>query len=201
MIIDEVISRLRERPHVPMFVAEVWDEEQSFALAGAELEALFGEERPLADPKAAACAVAGLHLWNDNWDMAHQLCQSVQTPTGSYWHGLCHRREGHRGEGLQANLSNARYWFRQTGDHPAFDTVYRSALGILDTTGAGFTWADEAATQLRRHGRWDPYLIIDWFAQADAQRLSTQAQEILEEVQWREMDLLVDWCYQKALGG
>lgn len=201
MIIDDVLSRLRERPHVPMFVADEWDEEQSFALAGAELQTLFGTDRPIVDPQAAACAVAGLHLWNDNWEMAHQLCQAVQTPTGSYWHGLCHRREGHRGEGLQANLSNARYWFRQTGTHPAFDAVYRSALGVLDSTGSGFRWATEAANSLRQRGHWDPNAIIDWFAQADAGTLSPQSQSILEEIQWREMDLLVDWCYQRAIGG
>ena len=166
----------------------------------AELPALFGDERPIVDPQAAACAVAGLHLWNDNFTLSHNLCQGIQTQTGSYWHGLCHRREGHQGEGMERNLWNAKYWFRQVGSHPAFDTVYRTALGVLDGA-SGFAWSAETADSLRAARKWDPARFIDWVGEANGGALPAQAREVLEEIQWREIDLLVDWCYRQAIGG
>ncbi len=199
MTIDQAIERLRERQHVPLFTAQVWDQELARALRATAPEALFGG--PVADARMAAAALAGLHLWNDDFDGSHNLCQGIGTDTGSYWHGLCHRREGHAGEGLAANLSNARYWFRRTGSHPAFDAVYRAALGVLDSAGTGFRWATEAGDQLRSRRHWDPMAMIDWFAMADAGTLSPQSAALLEELQWREMDLLVDWCVQRALEG
>ena len=199
MDLQTAIDRLRERTHVPLFVAGAWDERLDAALRDASPEELFAG-RTVRDPRMAACVLAGLRLWNDSFDGAHNLCQGIDTPTGSYWHALCHRREGHRGEGLASNLSNAKYWFRRVGDHPAYDAVYRSALKVLDTGGAGFRWITETSERLRAARRWDPFQMVDWVAQADAQTLSAESQRILEEIQWREIDLLVDWCVQQALG-
>ena len=199
MTIQSAIDRLRQREHVPLFVVNVWAEDLGRRLRDAKPEELFSS-LPVRDPRMAACAVAGLHLWNDDFSASHNLSQGIDTPTGSYWHGLCHRREGHAGEGLEANLGNARYWFRRVGDHPAFDIVYRSALSVLDNR-VGFRWATEAQDQLRAKHRWDPFALIDWFGQADAGVLSPQSAALLEEIQWREMDLLVDWCLQQATEG
>jgi hypothetical protein len=199
MTLQDGVNRLRERTHVPLFVSGTWDTKLDEALRDAQPEELF-PGLVISDPRMAACAIAGLHLWNDNFAASHNLCQGINTPTGSYWHGIGHRREGHQGEGLAANLNNAKYWFRRTGDHPAFDAVYRSALNVLDTGGTGFRWITEAADQLRTRRRWDPSMIVDWFAQVEDGVLSPQSQRVIEEIQWREMDLLVDWCTQQALG-
>lgn len=199
MHIQQAIERLRERTRLPLFAVRVWDDELNVRLQDAAPDELF-EGLTIRDPQMAACAVAGLHLWNDNFSASHNLCQGIDTPTGSYWHGLNHRREGHLGEGLASNLSNAKYWFRRVGDHPAFDVVYRGALSVLDNTGSGFRWATESAELLRSRRRWDPNTMIDWVAQAEARTLSAQSEEILSEIQWREIDLLVDWCLRKATG-
>jgi len=200
MTFQKAVERLRARTQMPLFISTVWDASLDGALRAAEPHDLFGGQA-LRDPYMAAAAIAGLHLWNDNFSASHNLCQGINTGTGAYWHGLGHRREGHAGEGLAKNLANAKYWFRQAGDHPAHDAVYRSALNVLDNTGAGFRWATEAAAALRSRGKWDPFAMVDWFAQADAQTLSAPTQSILEEIQWREIDLLVDWCVQQALEG
>jgi len=199
MTIQDAIDRLRERTRMTLFAAEVWDAELDARLKEASAQELF-EGFTIRSPQMAACAIAGLHLWNDNFHASHNLCQGVSTDTGSYWHGICHRREGHQGEGLASNLSNARYWFRRVGEHPVFDAVYRSALSTLDGAGTGFHWAAEAATQLRSRHHWNASLLIDWVAQADAHTLPAQAEELLSEIQWREIDLLVDWCFQQAIG-
>jgi len=197
MKIQDAINRLRERTQVPLFAVQVWDPELDAALR-ADSEALFAG-LTVRDARMAAAAVAGLHLWNDNFEAAHNLCQGIQNSTGAYWHGICHRREGHQGQGLAANLANARYWFRQAGDHPILDPVYRTALNVLDGSGVGFRWATEAADQLRSRRTWDPAALTDWCGQVDAGTLSGQTASLLEELQWREIGLLTDWCLAQAL--
>ena len=40
-----------------------------------------------------ACCCAGLWLLHGYLDESHALSQSIHTTSGSYWHGLTHRRE------------------------------------------------------------------------------------------------------------
>ena len=53
---------------------------------------------------------SALHLWNDSLSRCHALAQDIPDSTGSYLHGLMHRRE--------PDYENARYWFRRAGSHP-----------------------------------------------------------------------------------
>ena len=55
---------------------------------------------------------AGLWLYADNLERSHAVSQGVETATGSYWHGIMHRREG--------DFSNAHYWMRRAARHPLF---------------------------------------------------------------------------------
>lgn len=199
MTYSDVVGRLRERVEMPLFAAAVWDPRLKEALKDATPETLF-PGREIQDPRAAAAVLAGLRIWNDDFAGSHNLCQGIETPTGSYLHGICHRREGHRGSGVQSNLDNARHWFRQTGAHPAFAAVYEVALGALNRQGAGFRWATEAQSLLQQNGRWDPFTMIDWVDQAERGTLSAPSRALLEEIQWREIDALTDWCAQQALG-
>jgi hypothetical protein len=50
-------------------------------------------------------------LYVDELEKSHLLSQNMSTKTGSYLHGIMHRREG--------DFSNAKYWFRNAGEHPA----------------------------------------------------------------------------------
>ncbi len=95
-----------------------------------ELQALSIEDlftgRTIVDRKAAAACLSGLWLLHDFLDESHTISQSITTPTGSYWHGIMHRRE--------PDYANAKYWFRRVGEHPVFDE-----LGYVT---AGFTVPD-----------------------------------------------------------
>jgi hypothetical protein len=184
---------------MPLFAATVWDEALARDLNVATGASLF-RGRELADPGAASVALGALRLWNDDFEAAHSLAQGIENANGSYLHGLCHRREGHAGSGLESNLGNARHWFRRVGQHPAFDPVYRMALNELGNAGHGFRWATEARAQLERAGAWDPFAMIDWFSEAERGTLSGQSRALLEEIQWREIDLFADWAAQRALG-
>jgi hypothetical protein len=53
---------------------------------------------------------AALWLYVDDLERSHVISQGIFDATGSYWHGIMHRREG--------DFSNSHYWFRQTGPHP-----------------------------------------------------------------------------------
>lgn len=68
-------------------------------------------ELTIVDRDAFSCCLAAVWLLHGYLDEAHALCQDVPKPSGSYWHGVMHRREGDYG--------NAQYWFRRAGDHPA----------------------------------------------------------------------------------
>jgi len=59
--------------------------------------------------------VAGLWLYIDELDRSHTISQDLKDATGSFWHGIMHRREG--------DFSNSHYWFRKAGVHPAMRNI------------------------------------------------------------------------------
>src|SRR4051812_26824411 len=67
----------------------------------------------LQNPDMAACCLAGVWLLHDFWDESHNISQRIDTPEGSYWHAIMHRREG--------DFSNAKYWYGRVAGHPVLD--------------------------------------------------------------------------------
>ena len=128
---------------------------------------------------------AGLLLWNDALDASHTLSQGIESPTGSYWHGIMHRREG--------DLDNAGYWFRRVGTHPVFEEVQAAALRIAaEAEAGGNRWAGERRGDLQRAGRWDPFRFIDW---CGATRGTAGPHPVLEQIQVAEIELLLRHCH------
>lgn len=72
-------------------------------------------ELTIVDRDAFACCLAAVWMLHGYLDEAHALCQDVPTASGSYWHGVMHRREGDYG--------NAQYWFRRAGKHAACEAI------------------------------------------------------------------------------
>ena len=58
---------------------------------------------------------AALWLYIDELDRSHTVAQNIKDETGSFWHGIMHRREG--------DFSNSHYWFRKTGEHQAMAMI------------------------------------------------------------------------------
>jgi hypothetical protein len=59
------------------------------------------------DPPANLPPLLAALGWDakDDWNRAHEIAQSVETPDGAWVHAYLHRKEGDTG--------NAAYWYRQ----------------------------------------------------------------------------------------
>jgi hypothetical protein len=65
--------------------------------------------------KGKPALAAALWLYVDDLDRSHTISQQIEDATGSYLHGIMHRREG--------DFANSHYWFRKAGKHPAMGDV------------------------------------------------------------------------------
>lgn len=124
--------------------------------------------------RAPEAACAGLLLFFDCWDDAHDRAQEIETAEGSYWHAIIHRQEPDAG--------NSSYWFQRAGQHPVFTQIHDDAAEILARY-PGTGW-DIGKT-------WDPLRFIGWCEQARSDDRKTAA---ASEIQHREWVRLFEWC-------
>ena len=126
-------------------------EENSSARAGMEALDLDQAFAPNAirDRKMAEGCVSGLWLYHDFLVTSHTLSQQITTPTGSYWHGIMHRRE--------PDYPNGKHWFGRVGDHAIYPALRDEAAAIAS---AADDLPDEAAF-LATQSSWDPNAFID----------------------------------------
>jgi hypothetical protein len=119
--------------------------------------------------RAPEAAMAGLYLYFSCLDEAHTIAQSLETPEGSFWHGIMHRQEPDAG--------NAGYWFRRAGKHAIFPALRDEAQALGYATGAS----------------WEPLVFIDDCE--DARRHPGSDRELLmQKVQLAEWQLLFAHC-------
>lgn len=133
--------------------------------------------RPTADSDFSRSVVSGLLLWNDELDASHAVSQGIHTATGSYWHGIMHRRE--------PDYSNAKYWFRNTGEHPVFRDLHDASQAASDGC------SSVVAREIQAWQSWDPFRFVDLCQAAEDVPL-------LEEIQLLEVKLLLGYCAERA---
>jgi hypothetical protein len=137
--------------------------------------------REVVDHDMAQACLAGLWLYHDFLEESHAISQEIHTPSGSFWHGILHRREG--------DYDNAKYWFRRVGNHP----VYTPLRQFAAEAAAGESDADTRF--LLKQAAWDPFRFVD-LCQASTAR--NAGAELCESIQTREWELLFDYCYRAA---
>lgn len=146
--------------------------------------------QPIVDRRAAACCRAGLWLAGDFLDESHAISQSIETPSGSYWHGLMHRRE--------PDPDNAKYWFRRVRHHPIFESLAAAARSATLTAAATAGIAAGPAAFLATQTVWDPSRFVDLCERfRDA---GDSGERLCREIAWIEWRLLFDYCHRQALG-
>jgi hypothetical protein len=121
------------------------------------------------DPDAARACHAGLWLLFDFLDESHTISQDLDTPEGSFWHAVMHRRE--------PDAANSKYWWRRVGPHPVLSAlvVKAPALGYAYTNPLDFV---DFCEQVRGTGAPD--------------------EELARRVQLLEWQLLFDHCHRLA---
>ena len=141
------------------------------------------EGKTIADSEMADACVSGTWLYHNFLDQSHTISQSIHSETGSFWHGIMHRRE--------PDFSNSKYWFRKVGEHPAFVAIQEAARETAAEGGSDSAF-------LRDQAAWDPYAFVDLVEAC----LSGQsdADGICREVQLREFESLFDYSYRQAVG-
>jgi hypothetical protein len=142
-----------------------------------------GSDQPL-DMEMAGCCVAGVWLLHDCLDESHTISQGIDIPSGSFWHAIMHRREG--------DFSNAKYWFRNVGQHSTF-----TALGERAAELAAKRSDDSLLRKLVASSYWDPFAFVDVCQSVAAGQMDVR--EFCLDVQQAEWELLFDHCYGAAI--
>ena len=133
----------------------------------------------------ANALLAGLWLYFDWLDESHRISQSIESPTGSFWHAIMHRREG--------DFSNSKYWYARCAAHPSMQTLAANAARVINTMPA-----DKSLLRLIATG-WNPNAFVDLVEQVhkspDDPRHATAV--ALQRLEWQ---VLFDECARRAAG-
>ena len=141
--------------------------------------------KPPADLEEAKAVVSGLWLWHDFLDISHTISQSVETPTGSFWHAIMHRREG--------DFSNAKYWYRRVGTHPALKTIAARVNVLTESMPA-----DKMLFRLTANG-FDPMALVD-LVEAVHRAPDHPNAQLAVSLQKLEWQTLLETCVRAAAG-
>ena len=124
---------------------------------GASSEQIKIAETAMSSPELALSPAlcAALWLYVDELDRSHVISQGIDDATGSFWHGIMHRREG--------DFSNSHYWFNRVGKHPAMAGIDGyDPHQFIDDVEAQHAKSQEALVDLQRR-EWEA--LFSWCAE------------------------------------
>ena len=131
--------------------------------------------KEIADAKMFTLVRGALFCAADALDAAHKIFQDDPSDSGSYWHGIMHRREG--------DFDNACYWFRRAGRLPVFAKMHEAAAQVSAT--------------MARQPTWDAYLLTGMCEQAKfGDREAVPECVSLQRV---EFDELLAYCWRMGI--
>ncbi len=138
----------------------------------------------LAEREMAACCISGLWLLHDFLEESHNISQQIDSRTGSCWHGILHRREG--------DYSNAKYWFRRTGEHPIWPDLCEEATQLAEKVDR-----DGQSEYLRTQQAWNPFKFVDLCQCVVNSGSATET--LCRNLQLCEWQILFDYCFHQAI--
>ena len=188
--IADIIERLEAGNPLPPLVPEnAWSNQLTDTLTGLSLEDFF-QGKSLKDDTFGGAVKSGLLLWNDALDESHDVSQGLSNNTGSYWHGIMHRRE--------PDYSNAKYWFGRVGTPPIYPDLRERALELFKEIQNPSNTLTQIAQTVEDNDHWDAYQFIDWCQSVE----DTQKHDVthfLQQVQVEEIKLLLAYSYRNAI--
>jgi hypothetical protein len=140
------------------------------------------EHRVVGDPQMADCCRSGLWLWFDFLEESHTFSQKIPSSSGSFWHGIMHRRE--------TDYGNAKYWFRRVGSHPIYATLSAVTPAMVEPHGLA------PRDVLGNGSAWDAARFVDLCEKAHG--TSSPLEQACRELAQVEWLLLFDYCYTAA---
>ncbi|HEV7280308.1 MAG TPA: hypothetical protein VGN57_08865 [Pirellulaceae bacterium] len=157
----------------------------------AELRDTTNEEliRPHAvkDRSFANLCRSALLLHHDCLDESHEISQEEGSATGSYLHGVMHRRE--------PDFGNAKYWFRRVGKHSIESDLFSRARRIA----AEPEFSKESLLRsFSAKPVWDALAFVDLCERG--YRDGGPAEDYARQVAREEWRLLFDDCFRRAIG-
>jgi hypothetical protein len=135
------------------------------------------------DSAFASACLAGLWLYHDFLDESHAISQDLDTPEGSYWHALMHRRE--------PDYGNSKYWFRRVPQHPILADLAKQAAALTNQAGT-----PKKSEFLLRQATWDPFAFVDLCE--SAARRGGEVELLCRRIQRCEWELLFCYCHERA---
>ena len=188
--IAEVVEKLEAGNPLPTLVPQkAWSSELTDALEATSVDELF-EGASLKNTTFGEAIKSGLLLWNDALDESHNISQGLGDQTGSYWHGIMHRRE--------PDYPNSKYWFGRVGTHPIFPALRERTLELFQETSNPSEALVEIGRTIEAQDAWDAYQFIDWCQAAEGDA-NSDVTRFLQQVQAEEIKLLLAYSYRNAV--
>ncbi len=188
--IAEAIEKLESGNPLPTLVPKkAWSSELTDVLESSSLDKLF-EGQSLKNTTFGEAIKSGLLLWNDALDESHTISQGLMNQTGSYWHGIMHRRE--------PDYPNAKYWFGRVGTHPIFPALRERTLEIFKEIPNPSDALTDIGKTIASQENWDAYQLINWCEAAEGDP-DPDVTRFLQQVQVEEIKLLLVYTYENAI--
>jgi hypothetical protein len=163
---------------LPLSAGELQPEDPPHDLMSIDSAKLFPHARD------ARAALSGLLLLAGQWDLSHEVSQTVASREGSYWHAIAHR--------IEPDSSNAAYWFTRVGEHPIFNPLREESAALLAASKTNW----RLGTELHQKN-WDTNLFAKWCD--EARKLpASEKYRVAREIQQAECNLLFTWCAVKT---
>lgn len=185
-IVQELEAR---RPLPPLVPQNDWNSDLTNRIQGVSVDKLF-DGQAVKDDTFGASVKSGLLLWNDALDVSHKISQKIEGQTGSYWHGIMHRRE--------PDYSNAKYWFRRAGAHAIFPALREQVLALIEERSNHAPELADYASAIQQKTDWDASQFVDWCQDA-AGTSDENVVEFLKATQVEEIKLLLAYSYQRTI--
>ena len=177
------------RPLPPLVPQNDWNSDLTDRIQGVSVEELF-DGQTAKDELFGASVKSGLLLWNDALDVSHKISQNIDSPTGSYWHGIMHRRE--------PDYNNSKYWFRRAGVHAIYAGLREQVLALLEERSRQSPELADYTAAIQQKTDWDAFQFVDWCQDA-ASASDENVVEFLKAAQVEEIKLLLNYSYRRAL--